>query len=106
MSLTHRPERREFGRRAARISGWIHIGIQPRIPCIVSDISPKGARLSFSPGISIPDRFVLRLGDAVEGRLCEVRHGHQGDAGVQFVDTANSLTRGTLVERVLAWWTK
>lgn len=88
-------DKREFGRRWSRVHGWICVEGRPRVACTVRNYSDGGAFLLFDPGYNPPDlfRLVVEAADLTIG--CEVRHRHDGSAGVRFLPEA-------ILQRLLA----
>jgi hypothetical protein len=59
-------------------------GTLPR-DCLITDISPGGARL-FAEGVEVPDRFVLSItGEREIRRECRIVWRLGGEIGVAFV---------------------
>ncbi len=81
-------ERRQFGRRAAYLHGWIRLQGRPAITCVLRNISQGGALLTFDHEPALPFEFLLEIDgwDLTVG--CEVRHHFGRRVGVAFIDTA------------------
>ncbi len=81
-------ERRQFGRRAAYLHGWIRLQGRPAMTCALRNISDGGALLTFDHEPALPFEFLLEI-DGLDVTVgCEVRHHFGQRVGVAFVDTA------------------
>lgn len=91
--------RREFGRRPGNQRGWIRVPGRPRVPCMVRNISSKGALLEMDVPLWLPLRFELSLDPDPAYFLCELRHVGGNAVGVLFsTEPSLSLTHGGSVE--------
>ena len=84
------PNTRKSTRTEVRYRVWLCCSPdQPMVPCMLSDISESGARLTgLGPG-AVPDAFTLHLSEA--GRLyrrCRVVWRVRKDIGVAFITEA------------------
>ena len=77
-------EQRSLPRRRSSEPAMASLGKAVSMSCVVTDISRKGARLSFGVSVSLPPRFDICL--ARTGELLEVHLVWQTgrDAGVRF----------------------
>lgn len=82
--MTATPYRRQFGRRRTHEHGWVRIAGRPPLPCLVTNLSEKGAFLTFEPPSWMPLQFELLLATGGAPRLCELRHVRQEGGGVAF----------------------
>lgn len=91
-------DRREFGRRAVFLHGWICVEGRPRLPCLIRDISVAGARLDLNDPVSwLPYRFRLVVDVSRFAADCEIKHHRGRTLGVSFV------TRETILEARPYW---
>ena len=79
-------ERRQFGRRNTNMNGWIKISGRPKLPCVIRNLTPKGALLEMEVPSWLPFQFELALEPANERLTCQVRHVLSGAIGVMFCD--------------------
>ena len=101
-------EQRQFGRRTARAHAWIHVEGRTRIPCVVTNYSPDGAKLTFDPATNGPMTF-WRVVEGVKAEIpCEVRQGRVGVVGVQFLkdERARNARAAPNVDELLDWLAK
>ena len=96
-------ERRTAARQKSFLSGKIYFNRRlASMDCLVRDISATGARLIFSPGVTIPDNIELYIPQKNEMLRAEV-HWRQGDeVGVAFPMATDAATSeaGDLATRV------
>lgn len=93
-------DRRRFGRRSVRVHGWAHPSRHVRIPCVMTEFSRGGATITLPEGTHLPGRFQLSF-DALDEPLdCEIRHGHDGVFGVEFL--ASLPEQGAALDRLVA----
>lgn len=59
-------------------------------PCTVREMSETGARISFEPGVTLPQHFTLELPGRDFTREVELRWRHGDSAGIAFVDAQRS----------------
>ncbi len=85
--ITPRPELRRTPREKRRHAAWITYGTNPtRIPCVVWDLSNKGARLTAAHSSILPEVLTLIL--STEGKVqyhCRVVWKKKPHFGVKFV---------------------
>ncbi|MBL8567227.1 MAG: PilZ domain-containing protein [Hyphomicrobiaceae bacterium] len=95
-------ERRRFGRRSCRVHGWVHPNRHTRAPCVMTDYSRGGARLTLSEGTQLPSRFQLTFDGMTRAVDCELRHDGEsnGIVGVEFV--ANRAEQIAAIDELLA----
>lgn len=79
-------ERRSFGRRTVRQHAWILVSKRSRLPCLVLNLSEKGAFLEFEVPPWLPHSFDLMLEEGAVVRGCEVRHCSKTGVGVTLVE--------------------
>ncbi len=80
-------DRRAFGREPALLPAVVmKAGPGSRsLPCVVTDISSRGARLRLSPLTPLPDRFVLAMGPRGERAQTAISVWRRGEEiGVRF----------------------
>lgn len=77
-------ERRQFGRRQSRLSGFIHLPDGTRQTCQVHNYSESGALLSFAGAGDLPRTFELTIDRTAVRVNCELRHRNGTECGVQF----------------------
>jgi hypothetical protein len=80
-------ELRTAPRRRLRHAAWISFGQSPKlIPCVLWDVSDRGARIAAAHSKILPDRFVLNLtSDGKDQRLCRIIWRRPPQVGVQFI---------------------
>lgn len=86
MALQNRAEKRQFGRRTTSIHGWIKITGRQRIPCMVRNISARGALLEVEGARSLPYKFALSIEPINFNSECEIKHRGDHSVGVFFED--------------------
>ena len=64
-----------------------------RHPCVVSDLSNGGAKVTATKLETIPDDFLLLVSPHSRLRACHVAWRSQGAVGVAFVDESNGVER-------------
>jgi hypothetical protein len=79
-------ERRQFGRRNTNLNGWVRISGRPKLPCVIRNLTPKGALLEMEVPTWLPFQFELALEPGSEKLTCQVRHVLNGAIGVMFCD--------------------
>ena len=79
-------ERRRFGRRTARQHAWVLVSKRARLPCLVLNLSDRGAFLEFDVPPWLPHSFDLMLEEGTVVRECEVRHFGKTGVGVTLVE--------------------
>lgn len=90
-------EKRQFGRRATNMRGWIKVAGRPAVPCLVRNLSEGGAMLECDEDIWLPFSFRLTSECRQVDRVCEVRHQYgERRFGVEFVETAVQSTSGSV----------
>jgi len=57
----------------------------PDLPCVIWDMSDKGAKLAAVRPLLLPERFTLVFSDTVH-RRCQVMWRGEKFVGVQFID--------------------
>ncbi len=70
------------------IEASIYLLPRTHLPCIIKDLSPKGAKIRIDPGIKLPKNIFLSMpvfGDIAETRHCELRWRIEDVAGLKFV---------------------
>jgi|GEM_PF-5582302 len=77
-------ERRQFGRRNHRQHAWIAVPGRPMLPCVIENMSAKGAFLRLSLPKWLPYRFGLRIDPASQVFACEIKHTSEHGVGVLF----------------------
>ncbi|MGI9426011.1 MAG: PilZ domain-containing protein [Hyphomicrobiaceae bacterium] len=77
-------ERRQFGRRKTVIHAWVLTKGGTRVPCIIQNLSPRGALLEFPNGAPATEKFRLVFGADQRERRCVVRHRQPNTLGVSF----------------------
>jgi len=78
-------ERRQSARRRVYLGGRAAFEKPNAIDeCLVRDLSPGGARITFSGSTPIPDAFALTIRDSVEARPVRVVWRDGLEAGVAF----------------------
>ena len=82
--VRHESERRQFGRRAVRLQGWVEVPGRPRISCFVSNISGTGARLELMDDFFLPYHFHISIPDEGMRRRCEVKYTAHRVVGVRY----------------------
>src|SRR3954465_12903338 len=87
MTAERRHAIRTVPRTPSRRHAWIACGgSSALIPCVISDISDKGARITAAHLSLVPDYFALILSrDGDEYRPCRVVWREGGFAGVSFM---------------------
>jgi hypothetical protein len=76
---------RQFKRVALRRDAWIEGENNKLVPCVVEDISDKGAQLSISDQYEPPADFPIRLTpDGGVRRSCHIVWRKAGSVGVSF----------------------
>ena len=79
-------EKRQFGRRHTQLHAWVAIPGRPRLPCIVQDLSVRGALLVFAEApIGLSYVFKLTVEATKFETACEIRHQRGTRVGVEFV---------------------
>jgi hypothetical protein len=81
-----RAEKRKSPRKFVKYPAWVEEGEDLLQPCLLSDVSQSGARLTVADSDKLSDEFVLRLSrDGSSRRKCRVvwREGRQ--VGVSFL---------------------
>lgn len=81
-------ERRQFGRRATNLHGWILTDGRPRIPCMVKNVSEGGALLELDVPPALPYWFDLVIECKGFQARCEIRHQNEKWVGVRFAVVA------------------
>ena len=76
--------RRQFGRRQSNVHGWIKAPGRPAMPCVVRNLSEKGALLECEAPRLLPFRFELVMASSGVHYACEVRHCLDRAVGVTF----------------------
>lgn len=79
-------ERRQFGRRTVRQHAWVIVSKRARLPCLVLNLSERGAFLEFEVPPWLPHSFDLLLEEGAVARGCEVRHFGKTGVGVTFAE--------------------
>lgn len=89
-NLANGGDKRQFGRRTSQLHAWIHVPGRPRLACLVSNVSVKGAELTFETAqTGLPYFFTLSIEASKFETACEMRHQRGTAIGVEFVaDTA------------------
>jgi hypothetical protein len=85
MTTSHH-DRRQFGRRTTFLHAWIRIPGRPPLPCIVRNLSVKGALLELDVPDWLPYEFRLRIDASGFDVDCELRHKGKNGCGVMFVE--------------------
>jgi hypothetical protein len=86
MTILSRREERQSQRTPARRAASIKVeDDSPGLPCVIWDMSDKGAKLAAGRPLLLPDRFTLVLSATVH-RRCHIRWRGEKFVGVQFVD--------------------
>lgn len=83
-------ERRQFGRRLAHIHGRIKIAGRPPIPCLIQNLSVRGALLKIGVPTWLPYLFTLVLDETKCEFHCEIRHQRETSIGVNFAESPKS----------------
>jgi hypothetical protein len=81
-------EKRQFGRRNTFLNGLIVVPGQAARPCIVRDLSVRGARLELPRSCDLPFSFRLVIEASQFSQVCEIRREINGIVGVEFVEVA------------------
>jgi hypothetical protein len=86
MSARRSRESRRSRRTPKRQGAWI--GLQGgRIPCVIWDLSPEGARLAAPRSKKLPDTFALLLTrDGKSRQFCRVAWRSDTQVGIQFIE--------------------
>lgn len=87
MSIVSQPiEKRQSRRSRARLAASIRIEDDgPGFPCVVWDISERGAKVAAARPLLVPERFTLVFSAAVH-RLCQIIWRDEKFVGVRFID--------------------
>jgi hypothetical protein len=87
MPLLAQPvEKRRSRRSRARLAGSIRIDDDgPGFPCVVWDMSDRGAKLAANRPLLLPERFTLVFSAAVQ-RRCQIIWRSEKFVGVTFVE--------------------
>jgi len=83
-TLPRYTERRSVQRLELMLSGHIHTRRGGSMPCIVKNISSRGALLTFDRPTIVPAFFTLSLPDLSFEAVCEKRHATEDQVGVKF----------------------
>ena len=67
-----------------RYTGWISLGPDALIGCVIADISDSGARLKVEQPSDVPDEFLLLLSARGKPRRCYVVWRTSDQIGCQF----------------------
>ena len=86
MTILFPREERQTPRTPARRAASIKVEDDgPGLPCVIWDMSDKGAKLAAGRPLLLPERFTLVL-SATAHRRCQIRWRGEKFVGVQFVD--------------------
>ncbi len=85
MAEHHALRRRRFGRRTVHQHGWVKQSGLPDMPCIVRDLSVKGARLELQRPMALPLHFVLSVPSTGFQTWVMLRHQTGPMAGLEFI---------------------
>jgi hypothetical protein len=77
-------ESRSSSRRRVFIGGRIALNRYSTFDCVVKNLSRTGARITFSQGQLIPQRFDIAMTGGVGRRFAEVVWMRDGEAGLAF----------------------
>jgi len=75
---------RRAGERSRAVKGAMIQSERGRMECVVRNLSPKGARLSFSDVSEVPAKFQLRVGTDGGWRNATARWRRGNEVGVSF----------------------
>lgn len=81
-----REDKRKKPRRAMHYPAWINQAPGgDKQTCLVTDVSETGARLQIASPDTIPESFLLQLGnERAPNRQCRVVWRHDGEIGIHF----------------------
>lgn len=100
-------ERRQFGRRQSRLHGWICAEGRESVPCLIMNLSPRGAFLACEPPSWLPFHFRLDIPFCKSTELCEIRHVRPDGVGVTFHEDERRAepaeTAPLLIEEAESW---
>lgn len=77
-------EQRQFGRRQSRLHGWICVEGRESVPCLIINLSTRGAFLTCRPPSWLPFQFRLDIPFCNMTELCEIRHLRPDGVGITF----------------------
>lgn len=81
----HTPERRRIARHKSFLRGAIHFNNRRSVvDCLIRDISPYGARLTFSDAVTTPDVLELYIPQKEQTLRVHVIWRHGPEVGVAF----------------------
>jgi len=84
--LTHKPKRREFGRRKSQLKATVYFPGRGSFPCRIRNIGLGGAFLEFSERIvEAPSKFKMTVDGYDETFVCAKRHLSDDGVGVAFM---------------------
>jgi len=88
MKRTSSSDSREAPRQKMQFHAWVETAEKKRMPCVVLDISLKGARVR-AQDLALPNEFTLLLdADSKQRRRCKVAWRRGFTLGLEFTETS------------------